>query len=267
MFKKIITSILWTLLLLLFAGYFVFAEILTDKVEKETRCHQIEVTILDSAINRFVSRQEVLTMISKSGIDPMEKLRSEIDIDMLEQHLTGRSAIKHCNISLDREGYMRVEVSQRRPLIRLETANGGFYIDEQMYILPLVESFSSYVPIISGEIPLNIERNYRGFYHGENRQWLEMLMEMILYINRHPLWSAQIQQIEVERNLDLNLYNRVGDQKVIFGQMNRYEYKLAKLEAYYRNIVPVHGWEKYSEVNLKYSDQIVCTKRSRQNKK
>jgi cell division protein FtsQ len=266
MLRKIITSILWTLAIVLFAGYFVVAEILRSNKAKEEKCCSIETVILDSAINRFVTKGEVYSLITESKVDPLNRVRNEIDIDQLETMLTGKSAIKHCNISIDREGKMRVEITQRRPLIRIQTPDGGFYVDEESYIFPVLKSFSSYVPIVSGKIPLSIEDGYRGYYYGENKLWLEELIEFGTFIKEHPLWDAQIQQIEVCDNLDINLYNRIGDQKIVFGQMDRFEYKFAKLECYYKKIVPVHGWEKYSEVNLKFSDQIVCTKRSKKKK-
>ena len=266
MLRKIITSILWGVTVILFAGYFVVAELLRSSKAKEEVCHTIKTVILDSAINRFVSKGEVLSLVKESDYNPLNKIRSEIDIDQLEKMLSGKSAIKHCNISIDRPGNMTIEITQRRPLIRIQTSEGGFYIDEQGYIFPLVRSFSSYVPIVSGNIPLSIEEGYRGFYYGKNKEWLEKLLKFGTFIKNHPLWDAQIQQIEICNNLDMNLYSRVGDQKIVFGQIDRFEYKLAKLESYYKKIVPVHGWEKYSEVNLKFSDQIVCTKRSNKKK-
>ena len=56
-------------------------------------------------------------------------------------------------------------------------------------------------------------------------------------------------------------YTVVGDQKIIFGEIDDFDYKFAKLKAFYTGIVPVYGWERYSAVNLKFSDQIVCTRR------
>lgn len=79
------------------------------------------------------------------------------------------------------------------------------------------------------------------------------------YIRNHEFWSSQIQQINILPNGELSLYMRVGDQTILFGGMDNMEYKFKKLEAFYRNIVPLQGWNKYSQINLKYSDQIVCT--------
>ena len=78
-----------------------------------------------------------------------------------------------------------------------------------------------------------------------------------------PHTCSLIQQIYVEDNGDIVFYTSVGDQKIIFGAVEDIDYKFAKLNAYYRQIVPAYGWEKYSTVNLKFSDQIVCTARNK----
>ena len=40
------------------------------------------------------------------------------------------------------------------------------------------------------------------------------------------------------------------------------EIKFKKLELFYKNILPTKGWNYYESVNLKFKNQIVCTKSS-----
>ena len=50
----------------------------------------------------------------------------------------------------------------------------------------------------------------------------------------------------------------IGNMEIIIGQMNNLEDKFSRLLAFYKNIAPSQGWNKYSTVNLKYKNQIVC---------
>jgi cell division protein FtsQ len=52
---------------------------------------------------------------------------------------------------------------------------------------------------------------------------------------------------------------RVGDQSIHFGSLDNVDKKFDKLEAFYKNVVPTYGWNRYSRIDLKYADQIVCT--------
>lgn len=259
MFRKILTYVGWFLLLALFSSYFFFAHTLKKNGETDDICTHIEVNILDSAINRFVDGKEVKGIIEASELKIINNGISNINLHDVEMLLNQRSAIKYSDVSIDREGVMRVDITQRRPLLRIQHTDGGFYVDESCYLFPLVSSFTSHVPIVTGDIPINIKRGQRGRVDQEEEKWLISMLKFGEYIRNHEFWSSQIQQINILPNGELSLYMRVGDQTILFGGMDNMEYKFKKLEAFYRNIVPLQGWNKYSQINLKYSDQIVCT--------
>ena len=172
--------------------------------------------------------------------------------------LNRRSAIRESQVSLTRDGLMKVEITQRRPLLRIETSGGGFYIDEFEYIFPLSESFTSYVPVVSGHIPLDLNAGFRGEAEDEDTPWITKIMELGRFLNENPFWGAMIEQIYVAENGDLILSPKVGEIKIILGRPDDIEQKFRKLLAFYRNIAPEKGWTRYCEVNLKYKGQIVC---------
>ena len=267
MLKKIVTYCLTALAAALFCGYFAVASILSDKGRKGELCTGISVTILDSASNRFVSPSEIEAIITSSPVNPIGKPREEAALNGIEELLESRSAIRQSDVSISRDGILKVEITQRRPLLRVQTASGAFYIDDTGYIFPWVSTFTSYVPVVSGHIPVKLEEGYRGIPDQEDRDWIEGMIELANYLDRHPVWTAQIQQIDVEENGDIAFFTVVGDQKIIFGGPENIDYKFAKLKTFYRQIVPVYGWSRYSAVNLKFSDQIICTLRDSKNNK
>lgn len=266
MLKKVTTYSLYILLLAIFGLYFHFTRRVVQNGREGEICSVIKVRILDSAENRFVSRKEVNDLIVTSGINPLKKKRDEVDLAGLERLLEGKSAIRRSDISLNRKGELNVDITQRRPVLRIETPQGGYYIDEERYIFPLVSTFTSYVPVVTGAIPIKIESGYRGYRSGEEERWIENITALGNKISVHPLWGPLIQQIDILKNGDIVLYCSIGDQKIIFGGFKDIDYKFAKLNTYYHEIIPLYGWEKYSEVNLKYSDQIICSRRQNDKK-
>jgi cell division protein FtsQ len=265
--RKVLTYIGWFLLVALFGAYFFFASLLEVKGREDDICTGIKVTILDSTINRFVSEEEVKSIIASSDLKVTDKKIDDINPYQLEQLLDKRSAIKLSDVAIDREGVLHVEITQRRPLLRIQGKDGGFYVDESCYVFPLVKSFTSYVPIVTGEIPLSLTAGQRGKVDNEGEKWLSSMLNFGEYLRNHEFWNSQIQQIEILPNGDIALYMRVGDQTVIIGELSDYEEKFRKLEAFYKNAVPIHGWNKYSEINLKYDDQVVCTLKKEKNDK
>lgn len=258
MFKTIVKYCGLTLVFIIFGAYFYFASSLKRDGDNKEVCSRIEVTILDSAVNRFVSKKEVKEIISGSVAKPIGVKVRDIRLNDLEETLNKRSAIKKSDVSVTRDGLLSVSITQRRPLLRIECEGGGFYIDESLYIFPLVNSFTSYVPIVTGDIPVTLKKGQRGTLSGKEALWIKNVMILGNYISKNDFWNAQIQQIHFSNNGDIHLFTRVGDQDIIFGTFDETNKKFRKLNAYYQNIVPIYGWEKYSEINLKYEDQIVC---------
>ena len=211
MFKKILTYTGITLLVAMAAAYFCFAARLFADKSGERICKTVSVRILDSTINKFVSKDEVVKLINEYDGPVTGKKCDNINLEKIELMLNRRSAIKESQVSLTRDGLIKVEITQRRPLLRIETAGGGFYIDEFEYIFPLSESFTSYVPVVSGHIPLDLNAGFRGKAEDQDTPWITKIMELGIFLNENPFWGAMIEQIYVAENGDIILSPKVGE--------------------------------------------------------
>ena len=161
MLKKVVTYILLGLAVLVFCGYFAAASILARKGSREILCTDVSVRILDSAVNRFVSPDDIKDILTSSATSPLGRPRGEINLHDIETLLNSRSAIRKSDASMANDGILDISITQRRPVIRIQTGNGAFYIDDTGYIFPWVSTFTSYVPIVSGHIPVRLEEGYR----------------------------------------------------------------------------------------------------------
>jgi len=90
---------------------------------------------------------------------------------------------------------------------------------------------------------------------------LKDIYSLVNYINDDNFWSAQIDQIWVDNNDEIDLIPRVGNQLVHLGSAANFVGKLRNLHAFYDKVLPEVGWNKYSLINLEFKDQIVCKKR------
>lgn len=258
MFRKILTYLGYTILLGALGGYFFFATIIEKKGKSKEVCKEIKITLLDSARNRFVTSQEIIGILDDFMGKTVGKHNNAINLNLIEELLQKRSAVKEAQVHLTREGKMSIDITQRRPVLRIQTENGGFYVDDTEYIFPLVETFTSYVTIVSGNIPFIINSQHRGKALEDDTNWMSQILRMGAFLDNNPFWSAQIEQIYVDSNGDILLYPRVGNQKIIFGDLKDIEEKFGKLQAFYKNVIQEEGWDKYCSVNLKYKNQIVC---------
>jgi cell division protein FtsQ len=61
---------------------------------------------------------------------------------------------------------------------------------------------------------------------------------------------------------EFELYPAVGNQKILFGKATDIAEKFEKLKIFYNEgLNKTDNWNKYSTINLKYKNQVVCTKK------
>ncbi|MCC6689974.1 MAG: hypothetical protein IT235_00435, partial [Bacteroidia bacterium] len=88
------------------------------------------------------------------------------------------------------------------------------------------------------------------------------LFELAKYITADEFWKAQIEQVYVNADNELELIPRVGNQRIILGDITEMDQKFKKLLIFYRQgLNPTGWWNKYSVINLKFKNQIVCTRK------
>ena len=121
------------------------------------------------------------------------------------------------------------------------------------------EGYTSRVPIIDGAVPVHTGPGYKGQAKtAAERQWIEGIIGLVRYIEKNKTWADAIVQITVDSRGDIRLVPRTGKETFIFGAPDDWQEKFARMERYYRYIVPSKEEGYYSTVNVKYRDQIIC---------
>lgn len=266
MFKRILAILGISLVVLIAAGYFVAASWLAHQVEEKQVCQTIRVDITDSTEHRFVQRKDVLEVLQTLPVSLIGQHKDQVNLHELENLLESQGAIDQVEASLNDAGTLHLRITQRRPIARIVTQDGSYYIDQHNYLFPWSDQFTAYVPIVSGSVPMDLGQDFRGHVSDEEARWMHQILAVINYIDAHPFWHAQIQQIHVEKNGNLSLYTRVGDQVIRFGKPENIDQKFRKLSSFYDHIVPMDGWNTYAEVSVEYRDQVICTLRKQKRK-
>lgn len=90
------------------------------------------------------------------------------------------------------------------------------------------------------------------------------LVNFVEIIQSDDFWRSQIVQIVAhsasDGSPDLELIPRAGGHTVLFGGTDDATEKLDKLMVFYRKGLQNIGWERYGAINVKYKEQVVCTK-------
>ena len=175
---KIVRNILvWVLIVL----YIVFAMGFVREKRGEILCHDIEVEILDSIINGFITESDIKDFFHESDMHIIGSPVTSINSKVLELKLKQYSSVKNAEVYVTLEGDIRVEIDQRNPILRVINKRGqSYYIDQEGTIMPLSSKYSSHVLIANGNIIEHYEVNRTRDFASGFAESLEFLDEIIL---------------------------------------------------------------------------------------
>jgi cell division protein FtsQ len=239
-----------------------------SKVYKGKRCTKLEVRVLDSAKLNFVRAKDVHRAIVKSKFSPLGQSLSSINTNIIEQEIYQMAAVRDVQAFKTAKGEVIVEITQRRPVLRIFNAKGQtYYIDDSGKILPYSSGFAANTLVANGNIvePFKVVPNLdvtaiTDSTKGGPKNFIHKLYDFALYVNNDKFWNAQIEQIYVHSRNNIELIPLVGPHIIVLGNLDSYEVKLKKLKLFYEKALPAEGWNKYTVINLKFKNQIVCTK-------
>lgn len=213
--------------------------------------------------NFFVMEEDVRNMVLNLGYGEGMNI-DQIDVAQLEKLLNNNPSIKDAEVFTSIDGVLNIELSQRNPVLRVFTETGdSYYIDEQGWMMPLSNKFTSRIAVANGKITTPFALGYEMNVMDENQEEeaLKDLFQVASFIHQDSFWKAQIAQIYVNEKGDLELIPRVGGHNIIFGRGNDIELKFEKLMIFYEKGLSKTGWNEYETINLKYNNQVVCTKK------
>jgi cell division protein FtsQ len=175
----------------------------------------------------------------------------------LENKLKANPFIEFAKVYTEMDGVLRVEVSQRQPILRvMNHYDMDFYIDQHGLKIPLSSNFTARVLVANGFI----DELFTNHVDSLHTRLAKDLYKTADYIRKDSLWDAQIAQIYVNTDREIELIPRVGSQRILIGNADSLNVKLRNLVAFYKQVLPQVGWDKYKTINIKYTNQVIGIK-------
>ena len=251
--------ILLTSLIVLFSAgllgcWFHFVGILSAEGRQQAQCRQVEVILLDSLESAIVDKAEVQDYVSRLAVG---RQTARVNLDSIERSLRARGEVMSAQVYAADEQTVKVRLTQRKPVIRFEQDHRHWYADPEGYLFPVTNAVD--VPVVTGQIPMQMDSSWRGAVPAENRPWVLGMVNLARYIDSREILRREISQIEIAPDGDIVLYTRTPGPVIIFGDSGDCPDKFRRLQAYWQNIAPQANAEKpYKTINLKYNNQIIC---------
>jgi cell division protein FtsQ len=227
-------------------------------------CNSIHIMIDDTVTNNFVRKSDVTEQLEKDFRRIVGKPVKEINTYEIKESLDRIGVIKSCNVYTTLDGKLNIEIKQRTPIVRIiNKYNQSYYVDAEGYIIHKSKHFTPRVLVVNGNIKSYFPPGKHHNILNDSIQELKLrrLYDLSKYIYNDEFWKAQIVQVYVKKNDQIDIVPRIGPHLIEFGSPENYEQKLKKLKTFYKEGLNKVGWNKYEIINISYKDQIVCTKR------
>ena len=238
--KKVLQILKWGMLLSLMVVVLSFTNLKQDK--QMVFLNQINIEVSE---DEFMTEQIALKYIEQHNFSFDSVALSNFYLNELEVAFLQHPAVKNAQVYSNQEGVININLQQRKAVVRIKTDNTDYYLDEQGMKMPLSSEYTPRVLVVTGEVN---ESNHSSIFSFVER------------INKEKFWKSQITQLHFNNN-EVIIIPRVGSQKIHFGTLTDVNKKLGNLYQFYKQAMPVKGWENYSEISLAYNNQIVCTKK------
>ncbi len=222
----------------------------TSFEKKEVKCTGIEVSFNDSD-PIHVSKNEVIRLVNTADKKLIKKPLNQINSEIIEHSVEKLQAIKEAQVykiikndSGTYNGVLVVKVIHRKPVLRVITNSGSFYMDKEGNRIPVSSNYTTHVLVATGDITEKFAR--------------EKILPFVLFVEDDDFWQAQIEQINVENERNVQLIPLVGDHTIEMGSLDDYDWKLRRVKAFYEQVMAKNNWDKYKEIDVKYNNQVIA---------
>ena len=243
MFKKIILALIVALII----AYLSFSIYYSNfRVKRNLICKEFRVNIFDSSERQYLLESDIINTIAIAGLSPVGKDVTSINTAAIEKKLMENRLVKQAECFKTVDGTVQVNIFHRTPVLRVFSMNDSYYVDSSGEKMPVPENYAAYVPVATGFVEDDFAK--------------EQLFEFAIFLQQDKFWNSQIKQIYVAQNEDIELTPAVGNHRIILGKIENYKEKLDKLRLFYDKGLSKVGWNKYSVINLKFKNQVICKK-------
>lgn len=260
--KKILVSLFAIILLIVIVvGANIFVQ--------NQNINNVEISIKYGKSDTIITSKEISASLLSNYGDFLKKKRKNVDEKGIEEFLLTNPYIESAEVYQTLKGNLSIEIKQREPIVKIYTQRGlEYYIDKLGKIIPIKNMETTDVVIASGNIDVNgeiLNKKQLDTIDIESKKGFEKTLSKIFFIagklSSDTILNYQIDQIYVPAKGDYELIPKIGNYIIKIGEPVDLGDQFTKLDYLYREGFSRCGWDNYKIVDLRFRNQVVCTKK------
>ena len=244
MLKKILKYIIIATMMC----YIVFAFVVVPCIKDDDGWRGVAINISNNRLGT-INNDDIVEMLKNEELFPQGEVMDSIRCYEIENFIERMTLIKECQVYKTNEKKINIDVVCREPVLKVYDKEGTtYYVDIEGRKISDIKK-PLLLPVASGEIDDSMINNE--------------LQSVISVIEKDPFWIAQIEQIYFNDKREAIITPRMGDHIIELGSIKKLDEKLSNLKTFYTKALNTVGWDKYSKLNIKISNKVICTKRDK----
>ncbi len=218
----------------------------------DTPCTSLDIRITDKAERSYVTVQELSQLLRNADLYPVGRTLDVVSLSRMESAVKSHPMVRTADCYLTPRNEVKIRLTQRVPLLRVQTPTETYLIDTDRRVMPARECVKDKMLLATGNVGPQMAAS--------------QLAEFAVWLQEDDYWRTRIHHLHVQSPQMIYLYLASGDgtrtttEKVVLGPMRGYERKLAKLQTFLEKGREATKDKQYYELDLRYRGQVIARK-------
>lgn len=209
----------------------------------DSPCKSISYIIEDKAERLYVTEAELQQLLITEDIYPVGRSIDKVSLNRIEKTIIHHPMVCTAECYLTPRNEVRVRLTQRVPLLRVQTPGDTYFIDTDRKVMPVRAAVQDKVLLCMGAVGVQMAS--------------KQLADFAEWLKKNPYWAQRIHHVQVQSPQTVYLYLNGEQPRVLLGSMYGYERKLKKLRTFMDNGVEATQDKNYYELDLRFKGQVI----------
>ena len=207
-------------------------------------CTALRYTINDKDERLYLTEDELTTMLKTERLYPVGMPLDHISLYRIEQAVARHPMVRTAECYLTPRNEVRVVLTQRVPLLRVQLLEDGYLIDTDRRVMQARASVNDPVLVVTGNSTVQLASG--------------VLADFAKWLRRDAYWRMRIKRVQV-MNPHLFVLHMTDPQapQIILGDMNGYAHKLRKLRTFFDNGEEETAGKQYKVLDIRFRNQVI----------
>jgi cell division protein FtsQ len=195
--------------------------------------------------NVYITEEEIKQAIHDNLSFKNNLEKNYVALNDLELFLTNNDKIETAQVFKTINGVLVAQIQQKKPVGRVYLYGDSYYLDRNGNTMKKTLNHSARVPIVTGEI---------------NETTLKDVNLILQKIHSDEFLKKSITGIKIFPSRSIILTDRNFDFQITFGSVTDMDKKFDNYKVFIQHTLQDSVVRNYKEVNLKFTQQVVCSK-------